>query len=262
MTAGGFDTRVVATAVVATDGTGDFTDIQTAIDSLPSGGGVVYIKEGTYTLTTGLTVTTDNVAIVGAGKSTIINTTSNIPLISVTGDDFRIENVFFQGNDTGFTQVGIKLSSVASGLIEGCWVEDMGAQGIHISVLTDCIIINNIVSSNSWEGINIVNADRVIVKDNICTSNGRDGISVGGDNCIVVGNICRANTENGIELPGINLKNIINGNQLIDNGDFGIKITNASSDDTILVGNIIRGNTDGAISDNGLFTESGHNITS
>ncbi|GAI66798.1 unnamed protein product [marine sediment metagenome] len=45
MSMGSFATRVIATIVVATDGTGDTDDIQEGIDLLPAGGGVVYIRE-------------------------------------------------------------------------------------------------------------------------------------------------------------------------------------------------------------------------
>jgi len=68
MAGGSFASRVVATRVVATDGTGDFTDIQSAIDDLPSGGGVVYVKEGTYAITSAITITSSNVGLIGAGK--------------------------------------------------------------------------------------------------------------------------------------------------------------------------------------------------
>ncbi|MEK0337769.1 MAG: hypothetical protein QQN41_10090, partial [Nitrosopumilus sp.] len=72
MSFGSFASRVVATKVVAIDGTGDFTDIQSAIDDLPAGGGVVYIKEGTYTITAGITFPNAAISLIGAGRSTII----------------------------------------------------------------------------------------------------------------------------------------------------------------------------------------------
>ncbi len=72
MGAGGFASRVVATAVVATDGTGDFTDIPAAIASLPAGGGVVYIKEGLYIIAASIAITKANTSLIGDGKSTII----------------------------------------------------------------------------------------------------------------------------------------------------------------------------------------------
>jgi len=85
MALGSFASRVVATKVVATDGTGDFTDIQSAIDDLPSTGGVVYIKEGTYDISTGLTITTANVALIGAGKASQIHTTgSTVKALTIT----------------------------------------------------------------------------------------------------------------------------------------------------------------------------------
>jgi len=63
----------VGTVIVAEDGSGDFIDIESAIDSLPNTGGVVYIKEGTYSISSGITITKSNVSILGAGSSTIIN---------------------------------------------------------------------------------------------------------------------------------------------------------------------------------------------
>jgi len=39
--------KAVAEVFVASDGSGDYEDIQTAIDSLPSEGGIVYLKAGT-----------------------------------------------------------------------------------------------------------------------------------------------------------------------------------------------------------------------
>jgi len=52
-------TAVSGWIIVATDGAGDFTDIQTAIDAAhAAGGGFIYIKAGTYT-TTGLTLYND-----------------------------------------------------------------------------------------------------------------------------------------------------------------------------------------------------------
>ncbi len=42
--------------VVALDGTGDFDDIEEAINALPSSGGTIFIKDGTYTITNTITI--------------------------------------------------------------------------------------------------------------------------------------------------------------------------------------------------------------
>ena len=73
MNLGSFAGRVIATRVVATDGSGDFTDIQDAIDDLPASGGAIWIKEGTYTLTNLLTISS-NTTLIGGGNATIIKT--------------------------------------------------------------------------------------------------------------------------------------------------------------------------------------------
>ena len=90
MSFGSFASRVVATRVLALDGTGDFTDIQSAIDDLPSGGGVVYIREGTYTISSTISITKSNVTIKGAGNSTIIYLANNsdVDMISVSSHDY------------------------------------------------------------------------------------------------------------------------------------------------------------------------------
>ena len=112
MSAGGFTLVSVATVIVATDGSGDFTNIQTAIDSLPSGGGVVYIKEGTYTITTGLTITVDKVSIFGAGAATLITSTSVLDFITITdADDVTISDLAIKGTTGAITQRGISSNS-------------------------------------------------------------------------------------------------------------------------------------------------------
>lgn len=63
-----------ATYIVSTDSnTGDYTDIQSAIDALPSSGGKIFVKAGTYTLTSGIVINKDSVEIEGEGISTVIS---------------------------------------------------------------------------------------------------------------------------------------------------------------------------------------------
>lgn len=61
-----------ATFVVALDGSGDFDDIQEAIDALGSEGGKITIKEGTYNLTDTI-ILKDNITLSGMGFGTIID---------------------------------------------------------------------------------------------------------------------------------------------------------------------------------------------
>jgi hypothetical protein len=61
------------TVIVATDATGDYSDIQTAINALPAGGGRVFIKEGTYNLAAKLLIQSSNVTLQGQGVTTILH---------------------------------------------------------------------------------------------------------------------------------------------------------------------------------------------
>ncbi len=77
------------TAIVAPStesGKGNYyTDIQSAIDSLPSSGGVVFIKPGTYEITSTITITKHFVALIGSGaRRTYIEMQGNTsPVIQI-----------------------------------------------------------------------------------------------------------------------------------------------------------------------------------
>ena len=87
--------KTVATVIVATDGSGDYNtdgtadevEINAALNSLPAEGGVVYMKEGTYNIDASIIIPDNGIEIIGAGSSTIIQSTEDIPLISAINVD-------------------------------------------------------------------------------------------------------------------------------------------------------------------------------
>jgi len=84
----GFAVRehVVANFIVAADGSGDFSNIQSAIDALPTSGGTAYVKGGTYMLDKLLTIINrSKVWLIGEGYNTKLTRSSGLTL--------RIENV-------------------------------------------------------------------------------------------------------------------------------------------------------------------------
>ncbi len=100
-----------AVVVVANDGSGDATTIQAGINLLPATGGEVHIRKGTYNITSAITISKSNVSLVGVGKSTRIQTSSNITMISASSkDDLIIRNLYLYGSGAGATQIGIYLS--------------------------------------------------------------------------------------------------------------------------------------------------------
>jgi Right handed beta helix region len=59
--------RFESTFVVDIKGAGDFTSLQPAIDALPAAGGKIFVKAGTYPITSTITITGSNVQIQGEG---------------------------------------------------------------------------------------------------------------------------------------------------------------------------------------------------
>ena len=210
---GAYAGRTVATKVVATDGTGDYTDIQTAIDSLTAIGGVVYIKEGTYTVSTTISITVSNVTLVGAGAATIIKlanaaNTRNLRVgdgaAAISG--VVISEIQFDGNranNASNLPVVHVSANTADCKVERCWVIEGDDDGILIDASTTRThVINNVVYNNDDNGINCAGATNgTIIQNNFSYSNGGAGIRcvLAGGYTLIEGNLCAGNTEYGIE---------------------------------------------------------------
>jgi len=241
-----------ATIVVAQDGSGDAETIQEGIDLIPDGGGVVYVKEGTYNLTAKIEITKSNVSIVGVGKATAIKITTGISAIYASAKHgLLIENLFIDGADS-INSKGIEIQNCNESRIQNNWISDceFGIEvvsegeftnvegnwiksckyGIFSETLDNCLILGNTLISNTSNGIHLDDADNCIVKSNHSFSN-VDGIYLkASDNNIVIGNRCWSNTG------------------------YGINISDNTCDKTIISGNQCLGNITGAIQDLGTNT--------
>ena len=121
------------------------TDIQVKIDALPSNGGMVYIPEGEYNIASELSITKDNVTLMGAGKSTVISRTGWNDIINVTSaDHISIKDIAFS---EGAFQ--INFHTVTYSEISNC-------------VFTQYIQLDsseyNIVTNNKLNGIYIISS--------------------------------------------------------------------------------------------------------
>jgi pectinesterase len=96
------------TVTVAADGSGDFKDVQAAVDSAPEGNIVVRIKPGTYQKL--VNITTPGVELRGMGKQpqdvvltfnnshAMVNGTWKSASVMVSGDDFYAENLTIENS--------------------------------------------------------------------------------------------------------------------------------------------------------------------
>ena len=235
----------VSSVIVALDGTGDFDDIQAAIDSLPDTGGEVVIKAGIYTINSAINISKSDVHLIGSGHSTKIQTTSAIKMINVgvdaKSDRVIIENLFLSGSNTA-GQYGIFWTKGTDGKIFSCWIDNMGFYGILINFVgsSNNIIYKNTITNSGMHGIQLSEADDCIIRDNIIDGGNATAIQIQqflgtSDRNLITGNLCK-NNERGVRITGNNNFNII-------------------------VYNMFRNNTIADITDLGNNTQIGHNIT-
>lgn len=143
----GFEKRNVrsATVVVASDGTGDFEDIQEGINELPQGGGIVIIKKGIYNIDEPIYITKDSITIRGVGHSTIIQASSSIlHLLSFyTNIDYCvIEDIQFNGTNVTDSLV-VFGGATSRSRISGCWFDNWSPEAIAFIDAGEGIIVEN-----------------------------------------------------------------------------------------------------------------------
>lgn len=114
-----------------------YDSIQEAINDLPATGGCVQLSAKTYTIDSPITISTSNVTLKGVGKASIIQTTSAVNAIEISGDDIYycvLRDFTIDGNSTGL--VGLYLDSNATTadepffLVENIRIHDMASHGI------------------------------------------------------------------------------------------------------------------------------------
>jgi len=166
----------------------DYEKIQWAVDNA-SDGDTIIVRDGTYYenvfVNKKLTIKSEN------GSENCIVNGRDSDVFTLKADGIRIE---------GFTITG-------------------GYNGIYIYSNNNTIINNNI-SSNNWEGIDIRYSNNNIISKNNIISNNDHGIDLcySNNNSISENNIC-SNNDEGIYLYGC-LNNNISNNEFINDGLF------------------------------------------
>lgn len=124
--------------------TDDSAAVQAVITAAIAAGKAVYFPAGTY-LVTGLTVA-GALTIFGDGNQSIIKTTTNNVIFNVTADGFRMYDLKIIGNDTGTSEIGVRINTVKDYLISRCTFYNLGGIGINCYGI---VITNSIPSSIS-----------------------------------------------------------------------------------------------------------------
>lgn len=253
----GFEKRNVrtATVVVASDGTGDFEDIQEGINELPQGGGIVIIKRGTYEITSPIVISKDSITIQGVGHSTIIKSSSSVAHLLSFGanvDYCVIEDIQFDGTNVTASLVAFS-GATSRSRVSGCWFDNWSPQAITFLSAGEGIIIENCTFETEntavWNYAIIINASSyVTIRGNFIRGGSNIyGIQIytGTSQHITIVDNFITNSFVPISVIGTNgtCEQVIISNNLILTSTYAIYLQN--TDDNQIVGNQINAATVG-----------------
>jgi hypothetical protein len=223
------------------DGTGDQAEINSALTA--AAGGSVYLAEGTYTVSSSISVP-NNTKLQGAGDGTLLtipnshNTNTNIIVNSdtTTGTGVHIQDLRIDGNS----------SNQSSGTYKGIYLNGMGG-GSGATARQGAKISNITVDHLSLAGNRGIEATSTSHNNSISNSsfgNQNTGILVSGTNNSVIGNVIY-DSSFGLQFMGAN--NTANGNT-IHTSDNAIDIEGGDH-------LTITGNTVSSGGNNALYTD-------
>mgnify|MGYP001550204750 CR=1 FL=1 len=162
--------------------------LQQAIDSLSTTGGTVFVRRGTYTINSTLTIP-DNVELVGEGRTSVIQMGSSLSgaMIIINGDNVKLENLTIKGPlPDSSSNTSIQLSNATRAIIKNCYIED-SIVGLDFIGSTRNIIANNFFIDNSV-GVRLTGTTNNLLNSNQFEGSTTDDIQ-GSTNNQTVGNI-------------------------------------------------------------------------
>jgi len=253
-------------------GTDASSVIQAAIDSLGPSGGIIWIKEGTYVISSTVKVS-GNVTLSGVGFATKLvladfadqKVIANKHAEDYVDSNIVITNLQIDGNGArqtpGALVSAIFLSRVSRSRVEGCWIHNVaplstnaGVYALYSAYLT---IRGNLIYDNPYAGIFLSGGINGIISDNMFYNNHRAVYLAGHLNGAVEGNQIVSGDE-GIRMYVSASNNLIQGNLIKDNSEEGIVITHPECENNTILGNKLVNNFV-QIFDDGTGTIISHN---
>lgn len=224
------------TADYICDGIDDQQQINQAINSLPASGGVVYLLEGRYWISSVLLegetlkgiVPHSNTSIIGAGIGTQIIVIGTPPLYAINA--LSVNNVFI----SGLIIDGINFNTVTNSKVDKVYIQSATDYCIGLDNSSNNIISNsNLYPFSLTSGIKLGNHsnNNIISGNNIQTNTGEGiGIFTSSNNNVISGNIVSNCMFSGINIGSSN--NTISKNN-IQNNLSGISLFDSANNNTI-----------------------------
>ena len=261
------------------DGTSDEVEIKAAIDALPSGGGEILLLDGTYNISSRITIGKANVSLRGCGPATVIarkfNGTSANGVISCSAANCTISSLAIDGNKAAYpnennrgvyasqsaaniavedvvvqnSRDGIYLGGMTGGRITRCNITNSGAFGIYLYSATAIDLSLNRIDTTGETAVFINGGKSIKVDGNTITGSVNYGVRLIGSTtmCTLANNVCLDNAG-GISLESASMCSV-SGNLCMrgsgttedyDSTKITIRATSASSNN-IIAGNLVMG---------------------
>lgn len=201
------------------DGTADQTTISQAIAALPEEGGVVYFLDGTYSLTSTLTISSDNITLLGNHQSSILVNQGSAAVLVSGGNNFAMQNLLVTDERSSGSQATVVIIG-ANYRISGCRFANLNVLSLDISGQDALLQNTDFAAAQITATTGTHNGARVWG----CSRTGDTGsalpwLLVSGNDIDIIGNyVCNAYT--GINTQTCQKVNIIN--NYISNCNVGI----------------------------------------
>lgn len=217
-------------------GTSDNLTIEKAMSALPSEGGKILLREGTYNLSARVYLNKANVTIEGMGDETIINKAYNGYAFAIYAKSCVVSNLYIEGNKTAESPTSNNAAFYLSELSSGATLYQVtannhGGAGVLVGdadiSIVKCKFSNNGNDVDAGSGITF-NANTDIVRSRIliykceCIDNKLYGIRMNNyaENCTISGCTISGHTY-GIYITASGRDNMIARNLFEDN-EYGV----------------------------------------
>lgn len=217
------------------DGVSDQTEINAAIAALPSWGGEVLLLDGTYNISSSITMGKANVSLRGCGPATVLtrkfNGSSANGVIGCSAANCTISRLAIDGNKGSFPNEnnrGVYASQSAADIAVEDVVVQNSRDGIYLGGMTGGRITRCRVTNSGAFGVFIYNATAIDISHNHIDATGETAVLINGGKSIKVdGNTITGSTNYGIRIFGDAVMCALSGNICLDNAG-GISIEDAS----------------------------------
>lgn len=162
----------MATYIVSSNpNQGDYQDIQSAVNALPSGGGKIFVRAGTYTLTSTIKIPISKVFIEGEGESTLIQADGNTvsPIVQASGttiSQFALRFVKILNSSTTAGGTGIDWTNLALSRLEGVRIEGFNL-GLNLTDSANNTFYNVFKDVTFFDDNNCINIQGTQPNDNL-----------------------------------------------------------------------------------------------